>query len=272
MQADPPTFAVGDKRDAFDVTLGWYYVMHIMLIIYGLGYIASLVLVQNVTLEHTYFKANVNGILHSERFVSLYWIAVLFSCMRLFVFITVCCLMLYRNSTCCGAKPGGCSVFWIIVLVALILADVMGFAILSSFYTRCNGVGQAGNPCNDLKWCCDPAIFGDASNLCSITAACTPALTLADMSANLDFIWLYSVSAGFIAFDLFFLMLPLALWIVTSSGGAGSSSGSDDAFLDETDIVAVPIASRIRKPMPRTRNTPQMLAAAEASRKMTKQP
>lgn len=278
----PPTFSVQSKSgpvDAFDVTTAWYYTIHVMLIIYGLGYMASLVLIQNATIENTYFKANNNGVLYSDRFNSLYWIALLFACIRLFIFVSVCSLILYRNSTCCGAKPGGCSIFWLIILVVLLLADLLGFAILSSFYTRCNQIGQVGNPCNDLKWCCVPTIFSDASSLCSITAPCASAVTFSDLQSNMDFTWLYAASTAFVAFDLFFLLLPVGVWVASYAtptsvvaGGVDSGDCEDDLLRCDPEPSFIPVFSKIKRPFTVVagRNTPQMLAAS--ANKMTKQP
>ncbi len=189
--------------------------MNIVLILYGLGYIASLVLVQNAHVPYTYFKANNNGVLYNQRYVSLYWYALFFCCMRLFVFLVVLSMLLYRKTLCCG-RYAGCTVFWMAILVVLIMTELFALAIMGSYLGRCNGLGEVDNPCNDDKWCCAPEIFGDAANLCDNTAACTPAVSLAEMRANVDFLWLFAVTVVFVAGDIFFLLLPLGLWMTAT--------------------------------------------------------
>ena len=205
-----------------------------MLIIYGLGYIASLVLIQNVQIEHTYHKANVHGVLYSDRYVTTYWLAVMFMAVRPLIFVVVCSLLLYRNTTCCGNKGTGCTAFWVVLLVILVLMDLLSFAIMSAQFSKCNGRGQVANGCNSYKWCCAPEIYSDPGNLCSITTPCTPPVTLAELTPNVDFVWLFSVSVAFAAFDVFFLMVPVALWL---TGGGGSSASEDNEVDAEDDLM-----------------------------------
>jgi hypothetical protein len=228
------------RKDAYSIGSLWYYVLHTLLIIYGLGYIVSLVLIQNAQVEHTYTKANVYGILHSDRYVSAYWLALVLMTVRPLIFVVVCSLLLYRNTTCCGNKAIGCNAFWVALLVIFVLADLLSFALMSSFYTKCNGIGQVGNPCNSYKWCCASEIYMDATNLCADTVPCIPPLTLAELKPQVDFVWLYSASVAFAAFDIFFLMLPIGLWVVGPTGPPLSDESvidAEDDLLEEDDDI-----------------------------------
>ncbi len=268
------TFFVETKQghvDAYDIGSGWYYVFHVMLIIYGLGYIASLVLIQNVQVEHTFHKANVHGVLYSDRYVSAYWLAVFLMTFRPLIFVVVCSLLLYRNTTCCGNKATACSAFWVVLLVLFVLADLLSFAIMSSFWTKCNGLGQAGNPCNSYKWCCAANIYSDPSNLCSITAACDPVVTLSELQPNVDFVWLFSVSVAFAAFDVFFLMVPIALWLSGSSASSALDSFNQDEAEDDlmTDDQPANVFSAIATPiMKNTRMRKKVLLAQPTARRL----
>lgn len=199
----------------------WYYVIQVMLAIYGLGYVATLVLIQNAIVPHTYFKANNNGVLYSLRYVSLYWYSLLFCAMRLFTFLVICQMLLYRKTNCCGTKGTGCSIFWMILLAGLTVVEVINLTILGGYYSKCNGLGQVDNPCNDLLWCCANEIFTQSGNLCSNTAPCTPAVALEQLKPNIDFVWLFSTTVAFTGFDIFFLLLPIGLWLTKSDGDDG---------------------------------------------------
>lgn len=205
----------------------WYYVIQIMLALYGLGYIATLVLIQNAIVPHTYFKANNNGVLYSLRYTSLYWYSLLFCAMRLFTFLVICQMLLYRKTTCCGSKGTGCSIFWMILLTGLTIVEVMNLTILGGYYSSCNGLGQVDNPCNDLLWCCAPEIYTQSGNLCSNTAACTPTIALTQLKPNVDFVWLFSTTVAFTGFDIFFLLLPIGLWLTKNGGGDGGEEEED---------------------------------------------
>jgi hypothetical protein len=198
-------------------TSPWYYVIQIMLAIYGLGYVATLVLIQNAIVPHTYFKANNNGVLYSLRYVSLYWYSLVFCAMRLFTFLVICQMLLYRKITCCGSKGTCCSVFWMMLLAGLTVVEIVNLTILGGYYGTCNGIGQVDNPCNDLLWCCASDIYMHSSNLCSNTAACNPVVTLAQLKPNIDFVWLFSTTVAFTGFDIFFLLLPIGLWMTKTT-------------------------------------------------------
>jgi len=240
-----PAFAQGET-DTYNGTSVWYWVLHVMLVIYALGYLASLAISLNTVVPHTYFKANQNGVLYSDRYNSAYWLATFFSAFRLFVFLVLCSMILYRNTRCCG-RYGGCTVFWIVLLVGLVLLELFNFTILTNFFVKCNGVDQVDNPCNDLLWCCVPSVFANPSNLCSNTIACAPLTgsgaptptSLDQLKPNTDFIWMFSVSTVFMVFDAFFLLLPIGLWLVNSAsstfmgGGGGEETCRKDLVVDD---------------------------------------
>jgi hypothetical protein len=97
-----------------------------------------------------------------------------------------------------------------------------------------------GNPCNSYKWCCASEIYMDATNLCADTVPCIPPLTLAELKPQVDFVWLYSASVAFAAFDIFFLMLPIGLWVVGPTGPPLSDESvidAEDDLLEEDDDI-----------------------------------
>lgn len=120
----------GTVHDGYDISNGWYYTIHVFLIVYGLAYVASLVLIQNATVPHTYFKANNNGVLYSLRYTSLYWMALFFACMRIFILVSLSSLILYRSTKCCGCRYSGCSIIWATVFI------ITGVCVLFVFFSK----------------------------------------------------------------------------------------------------------------------------------------
>jgi hypothetical protein len=212
----------------------WYYVLNVLLCVYGLGFIASLVLLTNAYVPHTYTAGTTYGTLYSGRFVSGYWIALMFCALRVFIPIIVANLLLYRETYCCKTPGSGCIIFWVIFLVILVMMDLMGFTLLAGYYNKCNGIGAVDNPCNDKRWCCAPEIYSDVGNLCHNTIGCSPAVALTDMRPNADFLWLFWTGFAFIIGDLIFLIAPLALWL---QDWDKKQSITHEDFMDEEEDV-----------------------------------
>jgi hypothetical protein len=264
-----------ELQDGYDRGAALYYVVQVVLIVYGLGWIASLPLIQNAYVEHTYFKANNNGVLYSDRYRSMYWLSLVLSCVRPLVFLCMCFLLLFRSTTCCRQKYSGCTGFWISLLLVFVLLDLVSFAILGSFYSTCNGPGQLGNPCNALDWCCVPNIFNVPGNLCANTGPCNPLRTFEDLKVSVDFLWLFFVSFGFILADLFFLLLPIGLWIVNTA--TATTATDQEKAKDEADPLANGDEQLLDEGAEMTPSAPPASALLKkkiqsaVSRKMTKQ-
>lgn len=179
-----------------------------MLVLYASAYICSLVLIQNANIPYTYTKGSGNyGQLYSERYVTLYWFALMFSAFRLLTFLIVCMLLLFRNTV-------GCSMFWVLILVVFVAADFFVLAALASNYTKCNAQEQPNNPCNDNRYCCVNAIWMNPLNLCPNTGSCPIVVpSINALSANVDFVFLFSLTVAFCAFDLVFMFIPIGLWL-----------------------------------------------------------
>jgi hypothetical protein len=260
----------------------YYYVINVMLLLYALGFIASLVLVQNAHVIHTHHKGNVNGPLYSNRFTSMFWVALVLCVCRLWTFLVVNSMILYRKTRCCGGY--GCTIFWSILLVLCVAADYLALAILGNYYRNCNGFEQLDNPCNDYKWCCVEAIYAIGTNLCGNT--CTPFIPIGALKPNPDFLWLFWTTVVFCVLDLVFLLMPLGMWLAASpvAAASGADSGGDEDFLDTKQPPPEVAAKLVKSRQPtavgtRLRQTPLLFAAAGGGggsggedEKMTKQP
>lgn len=293
------TYTTKLGQDAYDNGSPIYYILQVLMVMYAAGYIASLVLIQNANVVHTFHKANINGVLYSNRFNSLYWFALMFSALRIFVIIFVCLSILFRKTTCCKCTYSFCSSMWLFLLVVVIAMDFLVLSILSNHYSKCNGLDQLDNPCNDKKWCCASEIYSNPANLCGNT--CAAFIPYSSLVADVDFIWLFSVTVAFCAFDLAFLFIPVGLWLY--GGGVENGSVVGDDVLAESDVQykmpptppppqaagaqIAPILSAIAsspllqeqqqqvKPPPLAvgiRQTPKRRIVHEISSKMTKQP
>lgn len=220
--APSPSGAWVDSKgnDVFSKTQAPYYIFQVLLVLYIVGFLGHLVLVQNATVPHTYNYQNNPGVLYSERFSSSYWFALMFSCMRIFLFITVCSLITYRKTQCVCGKPGnkGCSLFWTFMLVVFITFEVIVVALTGSFFKGCNVPGNANNPCNDLRYCHVPEVYNNQESGCTYQTPWNPPVMLSELRYNVDYLWLFSSGVVFLAADLVFLLFPVILWINTTSG------------------------------------------------------
>jgi hypothetical protein len=253
----------------------YYYVINVMLVLYAIGFVASLVLIQNAHVVHTHHKGNVNGPLYSNRFTSMFWLALVLCVCRLWTFLVVNSMILYRRTQCCPNASGvgnGCTIFWSMLLVLCVVADYLVLAILGAYYRNCSGVEQLDNPCNDYQWCCVEAVYVIGSNLCGNT--CTPFIPASALKPNPDFLWLFRTTVAFCAFDLVFLLMPLGMWL-TANPSPPAANGDDD-FLDTKlpppEAAATLVKGRLSVGA-RLRQTPLLFAAAGGEdEKMTKQP
>jgi hypothetical protein len=283
-----------DDNDVYSQKFGgtaYYYVINVMLVLYAIGFVASLVLIQNAHVMHTHHKGNVNGPLYSNRFNSMFWVALVLCVCRLWTFLVVNSMILYRKTQCCGnssgVSGGGCTIFWSLLLVVCVVADYLVLAILGAHYRNCNGFDQLDNPCNDYQWCCVEAVYVIGSNLCCNT--CTPFIPASALKPNPDFLWLFWTTVAFCVFDLVFLLMPLGMWLTSSTAAAAAAAGGEnDDFLDTKQPPPEAAAARLVKSRQTTaaavgtrlRQTPLLFAAGGGGgsgnggedEKMTKQP
>jgi hypothetical protein len=226
------------KEDRFEFGSVLYYVLNLIIMFYGCAYYFSLIILQNADIPNTYFHAGINGELYTERYISPYHYALMFSSGRLLIFICVCAMVLFRKTRLgCGTrKYGVCTILWSFLLGALVVLDVAALAIFASYYAGCNGAHAKSNPCNDRRWCAVGEVWADANNECPNTGAwagANAALTLADLGVDGDFQWLLGTSVFFVALEMVFLMLPLALWLRSNS----SSSSIEGMAVDMDDVM-----------------------------------
>jgi len=229
-------------NDVFSVTQAPYFIFQIMLVIYIVGFLGHLVLIQNATVAHTYNYQNNPGTLYTERENSSWWFALCFSCLRIFLFITVCSLITYRKTQCCCGKRGnrGCSVFWIFMLGICLTFDVIVVTLLGSFFSGCNVPGNANNPCNDLRYCHVPEVYNNLDSGCTYQTSWMPAISLAQLSNNVDFLWLFATSVVFLAFDLVFLLLPVSFWLGNSNPKIKLSDQDIQENIPKFDVLETP--------------------------------
>lgn len=205
----PATYFISadGAHDSFERGAWSYYVTNVLLFIYGAGIIASLALLQNAIVLHTNTLGNDYGPLYSDRFVTGWWWALFFGATRVFLFMCVCSLLLYRKSS------RWCNILWMVPISIFIIFDVGALTILAGYLGACNGnvPGNFNNPCNALNWCCDPRIFSNPDNHCRPTSTCPTgqAQALETMRPNSDFLWLFSLSVVAVVFDLYFFALPM---------------------------------------------------------------
>lgn len=219
------------SSDLYDEKSGaLYYILHISLALYGLGFIASLALFNNATVPHGYMFGAEFGRLHSERYGGSVWTALFLSCFRFWTFIVLCFLILFRKTLCCGSQTC-CTSFWYIFLLGLTLLELIAFGINWSFLQSCNtnSKGNRFNPCNDKRWCCDKRIRDAEENKCPSADPCgapNTNLRLEQMHADPDFMWHFVVNLCCLLFALCYVLVPVIAWMrqdVAASAAAAAA-------------------------------------------------
>lgn len=196
--------------DKYDTT-GLSYFFDIWVIVYALFYLATLVLVINFSVTHTYFKNLPGGTLYTLRYNSLQWVVAFLGPMRLLFLISVIFLVVFR-------KIGGCTVFWFVLVVLFWMVDVFVLGGWGIAYANCNKQGAVDNPCNDLLWCCYEPIYSQPGNECLNTVPCTPVVT--SLSPNVDFLWMFRTNLVFVILETIIALGIIYLW--ASQTGAPS--------------------------------------------------
>lgn len=187
-------------RDYYASNSPWYYVLQITQIIYGCGLLANIVLVMNTNVPDTVFKTLPGGTEYNLRYNSFQWTIFMLAGFKYLMHPILSQMILYRRSR-------GCSIFWFILIFAIALIDFFVVLGLARLYSDCNRSGQLDNPCNSLVWCCAKEIWTVSSNLCMNNGPCAAGFptTVAELGANVDFVWYFAVSVAFLAFDLFYV-------------------------------------------------------------------
>ena len=202
-------------QDLYENSAVLYYFLQVVMWLYIVGAIAYLVLIANVNIRHTYQLPNtMPGQLYSDRYSSMTWIFLMLSVIgNLSVAFLVPMLVLWR-------KDRGCSILWMVFFVIFTLFSGFTVTVLGAQYGSCNKQNQNGNICNDYDWCCAVEIYSNPANLCPNTGPCLLAgqpSSVAELSSNVDFRWLFAVSIVFMLFDLLFFILITTLWFGNSS-------------------------------------------------------
>lgn len=258
-------------QDLYDRGEPLYYAVQILLGLYAVGYICSLVLLQNAQVPHTFTKGLDYGTLYSLRYVSLYWFALMFSALRIFVIVFVCLGILFRKTTCCGCKFSCCTGTWLTLLIIVVMFDFLTLSIVATHYSKCNGLDQLDNPCNDKRWCCVEEIYVNPANKCGNT--CPSYIPYDTLVADVDFIWLFSLTVVFCAFDLVFMLLPIGMWL---NGGLQTSVIREETTVEDQDVMPVQQQQLVNSPLlkeqqKQLRMRKKVVVVAD-EQKMTKQP
>lgn len=230
-------------QDAYEEGSPWYYITNVVMVLYALAYVGYLIAVANTTVPHTWFFGNFAGsFLYSQRYSSPQAVSLVFSGMRIFGFISMCALLTFRKTRC--GRYAGCTIFWVVLLMILTCLEAISLAINMNFWFYANShvVGNQDNPANHYLWCCDPDVYSLASNGCRPTSPCllTPippgGLPLDDV-----FQWVLGLGIAFFTFDLYFVLLPVALWLHSGSPQkyGGSGGGGGDIDFEETKLMIV---------------------------------
>lgn len=243
----------GDILDDANENHTWvYYLTHVLQVVYGLGFVASAILFVNAHVVHTHFFPGApNNDLYSERYTSLWWWVLCFGTLRFAFFICMQWLFTFRN-TMCGAKTRrfpGCTLVWLVLMVLLLAADVVGLVVNSYYLATCNGLDAYGNPCNAPGWCCYPDVRVRPGNHCpnEFSASC-PVLPPLDKEPT--FLGIFSINVVFVALELYFVLLPLVLWFKNfntlqsikrapqPSPKPSAPSADDPSLSEENDDIA----------------------------------
>ena len=156
------------------------------------------IFINNSNREHTYFKnPSIPGTLYSERY-DVYWFAYFFSVVAVTLIpVAVLMLMLFKNN-----------VALYVILGLFVILQLFTVVIFSGAYVECNNDHQAGNPCNDKRWCCAPEVHAVPGNKCPNYTPCPGGpFNRQELHPDPDFVWIYW-------FNIWFLVVHilLGLW------------------------------------------------------------
>lgn len=184
-------------RDYFVSGNAWYWIIQVISPIYYLSTIAYMILLLNVVIIDTYCEVYPCGAYFTLRFHSLQWIAVSLTGMRFLAFPLFAFAVVWR-------KDLGCTIFWFILFLIVVMLDVFAFLSLSRFYASCNGLNQPYNLCNDVNYCCAAEIWSVSSNRCKNTGPCPVGFPtiLSQLAPNDIFIWIWSVCFPYVLVEI----------------------------------------------------------------------
>lgn len=201
------------QKDYYTVTSASYYLLIIGTLLYAACFIAFLVLIQNANVTNTVLAPNYPwGEYVSLLYASAYWLALFLSCWRILLVPSIQFLILFR-------KTRWCSIMWLVIIFLITLIDLLVIVSLGKLYGACNGVGQQFNPCNDPNYCCASEIYSQPNSGCTNTIACPASFpsSISGLYANVDFVWLFFTSLGFLVGDLIFLIYFMSMFYVSPS-------------------------------------------------------
>jgi hypothetical protein len=142
------------------------------------------------------------------QYTSLLWISYMLGTMRMLMYVVLSLAMLYRRSRGCGS-------FWYFLVALVTLADMISILGLSQQYSNCNLPGQPDNPCNDVNYCCVPAVSSNAASLCLFTGLCTGITNPVSLRPDPLFLWTFYTGIAFLVVDLFFLFFLAGIACLT---------------------------------------------------------
>jgi hypothetical protein len=216
-----PRIFVDKRRDDLFNPSGdphWlYYLTGVLQVLFLIAFIwgVGLVLV-TAYVPHTHFQpGQLNNNLYSERFTSLWWLALFFASMRFFFFLSMQSMFLYRNTLCCGGRYAGCTIFWMMILFGLCALDTIALVININYLATCNGIHAVGNPCNDPAWCCRAEVHANSANHCPNTLTCPGGGP--PIEPDKLFLAIFALNVLFVVLELYFILLPMMLWFVAES-------------------------------------------------------
>ena len=178
-------------------TLYWFIWIFVVVYVIGSGIYIG-VFVQNTSTIYTYFARP--GLPGAELLSYRYTftdVAVRLTVMaHILIPLFIMTLVAYR-------KNYGCNVVWFALYLIGFLMTLLGLGATAGSYANCNGAGQMGNICNDLRYCCallDPK--------CPNVIACTDPVVPADqLTPNADFLGLFWTNVVLFAMQLCFVLV-----------------------------------------------------------------
>lgn len=190
------------EDDYYSALSIWYYVIQVVLIIYGVTFFGFLVLVQNANVPNTVFAANSAwGVYFSLLYNSVYWLMLILSVVRSLMFPVVYFIVMWRKSR-------ACNIFWFVLIVVITVNDLLVVVGTGHLYGNCNLQGQTYNACNDKRWCCVTAIYSNPENGCVNSIACPPSFPtqLGELYADTDFMWFFVLNIVFFLLDVLIML------------------------------------------------------------------
>lgn len=207
----------------------------ILVVVATFLYVAFTMFYFNLNIRHTIREPiGAPGMLKSDRYSFSYW---LIFCLawKMLLFASVVAIIIFSGLSKC------CTSFFYAFFMILLIVDVVGFLYLLRLGIECNGAEEAGNICNHMLRCCDPALNTNPASGCLLSTSCVDPIprfpnivlpvTINNLPWDENFKVLFWMDFVFVILDVLLLIAVVALTL----GSDPKRIRKDNTLIEEAE-------------------------------------